>query len=602
MSFALATLMLGQRSLWGDEAFSVWASKQALLALWRGLDAQPPLYHTALAVARAMWGESEFAVRFLSALCTVLLVPIGFQLARAMGLRFGADWVALAVGTAPAFTYFAQEARMYALATLLAAVAMWMARRGALRTRRSAAVYAMATLAALLTHYYTVGVLLVNAGLTLWQAMRARALRQWMLWFIAHAGVAVVFLGWFLGFQSNYASRATAGRTQFFATWAEIAENIPNGVRGLLLGLHADGTLTPVALAMFVLALLGALGYWRARRGADAALLMAWVLLPLLLVSLTASRSAIVPDFHPRYYLFALLPLLLALGGWTMWRWRWVNFGLVVLVGAVGAYGNAALFDPTWAKSRYAALIAVLWREQREGDAVVMVNSDQFPLADYYRPPALPLWIVPNDWLLDEEKVRAELEVFMRGKARVWLVNYGWATQLQPPSPVERVLRARGVLVDQRGYQDAALLLFDLRVANEVDAAFVPQDVLFGDQIRLVGVRARKTTHRAGESVVLDLLWRAEQKPRADYTVFMHLRREEDGVQVSAFDSPPQPPTSGWAIGAVITDTRAVPIPAEALPGTYRVVIGWYLYPTFERLPIAATGETEHVAARVVVE
>lgn len=35
-SFALATLTLDWRSLWGDEAFSVWASKQSLLALWGG--------------------------------------------------------------------------------------------------------------------------------------------------------------------------------------------------------------------------------------------------------------------------------------------------------------------------------------------------------------------------------------------------------------------------------------------------------------------------------------------------------------------------------------------------------------------------------------
>jgi hypothetical protein len=42
LAFALGTFALDARALWGDEAFSVWASKQSALALIGGLDAQPP--------------------------------------------------------------------------------------------------------------------------------------------------------------------------------------------------------------------------------------------------------------------------------------------------------------------------------------------------------------------------------------------------------------------------------------------------------------------------------------------------------------------------------------------------------------------------------
>lgn len=603
-SFALATLTLDWRSLWGDEAFSVWASKQSLLALWGGLDAQPPLYHTLLAGARLLWGESVFALRFLSVLSAVLLVPLGFRLARLLGLRMGAVLVAWAMALAPIQLYFAQEARMYAPAALFAAIAMVVARVGALRTWRRSAAYALATLAALLMHYYAAGIVVVNAAYALWRAWRAQQggravssqLRRWVL---VHGMVALLFTGWFVLFQSRYALRATRGRAQWLAPLAEIAENVPNGLRGLLLGLHVDAAWNAPVLVLFALALLGVLGYWRAWRRGDAVLVWAWSLIPLVLVTLTASRSAVVPDFHPRYYLFALLPLLLALGGWTLWSQRWVR-GVAALLMLAPALGSAALFDLSWAKSRYAELIAHLQREHQTGDVLVMVNSDQFALAEYYRPPALPTWLVSNALLNDEAAVRHELEIFLRSASRVWVVNYGWAMALRPPSAVERALRERAVLVDQRGYQDAALLLFDLRVSE--GGAFEPHDALFGGQIRLVGVRARRSVYRPGENVVLDLLWRAEQPPRADYTVFMHLRRADTGEQLNAFDSPPQPPTSAWAVGATITDTRAVPIPSHAPPGDYVVIVGWYLYPSFERLSLNGSAQTEYLAARVRVE
>ena len=104
--------------------------------------------------------------------------------------------------------------------------------------------------------------------------------------------------------------------------------------------------------------------------------------------------------------------------------------------------------------------------------------------------------------------------------------------------------------------------------------------------------------------MTLDLVWRAERKPEADYTVFMHLRRADDGEQIAALDSPPQngaAPTSGWSPGQVITETRAVPIPPDAPAGEYNVIIGLYQYPSFERLTIDDQGLTEYIAARIRV-
>jgi uncharacterized membrane protein len=311
LAFALATLTLDARALWGDEAFSVWASKQSALALIGGLDAQPPLYHLALGLARALWGETAFAVRFLSTACAVLLVAVGARLGRRIGGPSTAALTASLLATSSILLYYAQEARMYALGALLAGAAMLMARAQLMTARAPLAAwagYAALALGALLTHYYTASVLLVNGLATGIAALHRR--RPWP-WLTAHAAIGALFLAWFIGLQSRYVARSAAGERRIVPLFEDILTNFGVGINGLLFGMRAEAVTTPVALGLFGLALLGAVRYWRG----DALLILGWVAGALGLVALTAGRSGIVGDFSPRYYLFALLPLGLAAGG-----------------------------------------------------------------------------------------------------------------------------------------------------------------------------------------------------------------------------------------------------------------------------------------------
>jgi hypothetical protein len=602
-AFAFGTFTLDARALWGDEAFSVWASKQSALALIGGLDAQPPLYHLALGLARALWGETVFAVRFLSVICTVLLVAVGARLGRQIGGPRAATLAAGLLATSPILLYYAQEARMYALGALLAGAAMLVARERLSPAPPAApawAGYAALALGALLTHYYTAGVLLINGLATGVAALRRRRLWAWL---VTHIAIATLFLAWFLGLQSRYVARSAAGAGRIVPLVEDIASNFGVGVNGLLFGMRAPEFTTPVALGLFGLALVGAFRY---RRG-DALLIIGWVVAALGLVALTAGRSGIVGDFNPRYYLFALLPLALAAAGWlgggvhrAVWLRAVAALPGLAMAGAA-AVGLGQLFDLSWQKSRYDALIATIRARAQAGDAVVMVNSDQFALLEYYGPLDLPTWVVGNDALGGD--AAQTLARFVADKARVWLVNYGWAMLLGPRSPIEEALTTRGVRIAAEGFQDAALALYDLRVSAG-EGPFEPRMVRFGGQIALVGLRSRAQRYAPGQAVTLDLVWRAERKPEADYTVFMHLRRADDGAQIAALDSPPQngaAPTSGWSPGQVITETRAVPIPPDAPAGEYNVIIGLYQYPSFERLMIDGQELTEYVAARIRV-
>ncbi len=629
LAFLLATWTLDARGLWGDEAFSVWASKQPAAALIAGLDAQPPLYHLLLGAGRLLWGESVFALRYLSVCCGVLLVAVGAQLGRLIGGSSASAFAALWLAVSPISLYFAQEARMYAPAALFAGGAMLLAVASLKRRARTAgcaaqggrrdASYVLLSLGALFTHYYVAGVLLVNALALGLAALRSRDARRIVAWLIAHLLIALVFGAWFLGLQSRYASRAIAGRARIMPAFEDIVSDFGVGVNGLLFGMRADGSLTAAALALFALAVVGAIGYrGRGQRG-DAWLILGWIVASLGVVAATAGRSGIVGDFNPRYYLFALLPLALAAAGWVVLiedalrravrtpvsRRAVLPFAFVILIAlAPAVVGDLQLFDLSWQKSRYDAMVGAIRARAQPNDGAVLVNSDQFPLLAYYGPLDMPVWIVGNDTLnRDPASVEAELSRFAEGKSRLWLVNYGWAMALQPPSVVEQALNQRGARTYAQGFQDVSLALYDLRFAAG-DAPVRPQRVRFGGQIALVGVRGRARPYHPGEAVTLDLIWRADQAPRADYTVFMHLRRADDGSQIAAFDSPPvngAAPTSRWTPGQIVTDTRAVPIPADAPPGEYNVVIGLYLYPTFERLTMDGGEATEHIVERVTI-
>ncbi len=599
IAFCLGILTLGARYLWGDEAFSVFASRQPLRVLLSGFDAQPPLYYVALGFARLLWGESEFALRFLSLGCAVLWVAMGTRLALEMlGLR--ASYLAgLLLATAPLALYLAQEARMYAPAALFSAALAWATWRLAQKPSGWGGwlIYAGCALGGLFTHYYTAGVLMASAAALGVYAWRHRMLGRWI---VAHGVIALIFGAWFVTLQSAYLARASVGNArQLTATVAQIMANASQGGKGLLLGPLADEALGSAAVALQVFTAVGWV-VW-ARRATAAALLVAgWIAATLGLVLLTASPSAIVPDFHPRYLLFALLPTILVLSSWVMWLPPRALLVMMAVWLALARGSNwRLLFDANWQKSRYAALMQTLRASYQAGDVVVMLNSDQVPLADYYKPPALPIQIVPND-ALDSEATRASLQRFLDGASRVWVVRFGWGMSIALNASPLSLVSQRGLPISKQGFQDADLLLFDLRVP-EGEGQVRPLDVRFGRHIRLIGVRERRSAWRPGDSLTLDLIWQADGVPEADYTVFMHLRRADSGEQIAAFDHPPSRPTSTWSPGEVFTDTRAVRIPPDAPGGRYRVVIGWYAYPSFERL-IRPDGEgTEFVVSEVEV-
>jgi hypothetical protein len=112
----------------------------------------------------------------------------------------------------------------------------------------------------------------------------------------------------------------------------------------------------------------------------------------------------------------------------------------------------------------------------------------------------------------------------------------------------------------------------------------------FAPGLSLLGHEQSALSVRPGESVFFTFYWKSEAPLAEDVTPFLHVG---SGLADSAFvigrDGQPCQgfyPTSRWRVGDVVPDRFAVIIPADAAPGTYPLVVGWYRYPSLNRLTL----------------
>ena len=120
-----------------------------------------------------------------------------------------------------------------------------------------------------------------------------------------------------------------------------------------------------------------------------------------------------------------------------------------------------------------------------------------------------------------------------------------------------------------------------------VTAAMTPVGALLSDEIELLGYEAAERWER-GTAHEVTLYWHGAERPREDYTVFVHLVGP-DGQAVAGHDGQPMEgtyPTRAWSPGDTIPDTHRLALEPDLAPGYYTLQVGMYRRPSLERLPI----------------
>jgi uncharacterized membrane protein len=224
----LAILLLGAflrfyrldaQSLWNDEGNSARLAERSLRLIVEGAagDIHPPGYYLLLHHWRALFGQSEFALRSLSVAAGLALILFTYLLGRRLLAEPTGPVAPFLSAISPFAIYYSQEARMYAPLAALSAASTYVTMRhlqSAFREPHSAArnphsvvcslqcvAYALLAAAGLYTHYAFTFVLIAhNVVFVLWWGIASlRSRPRWLaliVWGGAQAAAFLLYLPW----------------------------------------------------------------------------------------------------------------------------------------------------------------------------------------------------------------------------------------------------------------------------------------------------------------------------------------------------------------------------------------------------------------------
>ena len=169
---------LGAQALWFDEFVTTQVVSRPfgdVLSAVAHREGSPPLYFVVTWGWVRLFGDSDVAIRSLSAVVGTATVPVMYALSSCVvGTRRSARVAALLMAVSPMAVWYSQEARAYSLLLFLGALSLlFLARAIKSRARSDLLAWGCVSAAAVMTHYFAV-VLVVTEVAWLVVAWRGR--------------------------------------------------------------------------------------------------------------------------------------------------------------------------------------------------------------------------------------------------------------------------------------------------------------------------------------------------------------------------------------------------------------------------------------------
>lgn len=596
---------LAAQSFWADEGNSVALAHASLaeIAARTAYDIHPPLYYWLLHGWIRLTGDSEVALRSLSAYADIVLIAITYRLAERLFNRRAACVAAFAAAVSPFQVYYAQEARMYALLALLGGWTAWTAVEAAtcIRLARSVrlfcwywlALYLVSATLGLYTHYAfpaVWGAVVLAGWVYLWTHRHTGSPRWWSMgWLLCQLVPLVLYLPWL----------PTAIRQ--LTTWPAPATVLSGHVLATIWNTLIAGPIgaqipTSWSVVFVLLAGVGVVRLILHSAPPKVVLVGLYFTLPL---GLTAAL------FKPAYLKFLLtaapawcMILGVALAGASqpakrrsLLNWAVPGAGVVLLALAAYVPLTAYYTDPKRARDDYRGLARYLEAVATEQDGILLNAPGQQEVFGYYYRGDAPVYPLPRTRPLDVVATTAEL-ASIAARSRYLYAIY-WATdESDPEGIVEGWLRTRC-------FEATQWWVGNLRVAAYATAPptgeWIPAAIRFGDHITLTGYRIAfpiaaegRPAAQPGDILRLQLRWRTDAPLSTPYTVFVQAL---DGANhlVGQRDAPPVLPSTAWQVGQKIVDPHGLLIRLGTPPGEHRLIVGLYDTRSGERLAVASS-------------
>jgi hypothetical protein len=529
-AFGLRLFRLDGQSLWYDEGVTATIAQFGLadLTRWTAADIQPPLYYTLVAAWGRLAGWSEWSLRFVSVWFGALLVPLMAVLAARL-TRNGWAGLLTAFLTAlhPLLVYYSQEARMYALLTVLGVVAGYcVVRLGEGENRPVLWLgYIAAASAALYTHYFAVFLLLALAIAFAGDVIRARSSNlsrshspRLGRYISANLAVFLLYVPWLVVMltQLREDSSYWQGAFKLGEALRKVAVSFTSGETVF----ETDGIwflFFHVPITLFAVTRL-----WRARNQRRALRYGAlWLLVPVFAVLLLA---LFIPKFNARYVMLALPGLLVLWGGGLVRRtesmrsrdWETdahqspnlpisqslIPFFSILFLTTTFLYASFNWFtNPAFSKDDWRGVTEFLRPRLGEEEAIALISGHAWPVWDYYAPD-LPAVRLPDLRILDVDAVldfadtaqplREALDP-LSDRPGIWLI--GWQDDVIDPTgvvPVQLTVAGKEKGLDTH-YWGLSLRRFSQLKTHwipETPPIAQPTEIQFGDHLILRGYGA----------------------------------------------------------------------------------------------------------------
>jgi len=633
LAFALRVYHLDFQSIWWDEGHSIEMASAPLsqIATLPGMDVHPPGYFLALHGWMATAGHSEFALRYLSVIFSLLTVALLMHVGRRMGRQTGRQrytiltLVGVLAAIYPLYVAYAQEVRMYAMVVLFALLsgyAQWrivcqQQDQGRSPGRRRLNVwwmgYVLATTVSLYTHYFMVfllafqnlvwlGWVLKHTETATTQDVRQGRLSQRrqriVVWIGSQLAVLILFLPQLplaLGQTTAYANPnlTPPGLVEFLSrSW--LAYSVGTSV---FPGMAWLAGAVAAATGLTVLAWL-----WTALRASDRChagtlgLLVGWFCVPLALYFAVLQRR---PSFEPRYMMLVTPPLLLLWGvglgapteGWPPERNKLLRLPQAVLAAVVVAalgMGTTSYFTNTAAfKDDSAGVVAWLAAETTPHDLVYVDVPHPF----HYYAHRIP---APTGYLfVDVHTAAQRLNAEAAGRRRIYWVRW-WGSDTDPRGIMPYLLDKAGQRGGDTNFRGYRVGWWDMPSDAEFSLPddLTPAAYVFGDTVRLDGV-AFSDSAPAGGWAWVTLHFSLLGDTAADYRASLRLH-DAQGNMLPPTDkdllNDRHFRTSAWPLEDArlnqAINVYILPIPADAAPGDYRLEAVVYQAGTLEALPV----------------
>jgi mannosyltransferase len=640
---------LDAQSFWNDEGNSARIAERTPDLILEGAegDIHPPGYYLLLHYWRALFGQSEFALRAFSVAAGLALVLFTYVLGRRLFDETTGLVAAFLGAISPFAIYYSQEARMYALLAALSAASTYLLLRFLTNSKHqipdtqspisnlqsppsnlqspifnshppiskpilldTLTLYTLTSAAGLYTQYAFPFVLLVHNGIFgLWWLFRARRStdrwRRLAVWVRTQAAVAVLYLPWLPMALQSVTGWSSAGRAY------ELGPALLDVLRVLGVGITL-----PVGQARAALVGAGLLlivGLWPRRNDrtgwSGVASLALYLLLPIILIfafdlykpTWLKFLVVILPPFH----------LLLAhgienLANVTQHAIRNTQYAVripysvfrIVLVALLAILTLPSLvnfyFDPAYARDDYRQIAADIAAIAGPGDAVILNAPNQWEVFTYYYPDQD---VYPAPYRPAPGEVDAFLSPLVERYRRFFVLYWGDA-EADPQRLVETRLASQTYKTSDRWYGRVRLAVYG--AAQLPEEPQVALDACFGASIHLRGYGLTDAWFAPGDILPVTLFWEAEAPITERYKVTVQLL-DGEGQLIAQHDGEPGDgliPTVIWEPGRSLADRHGIPLPHDLPAGRYRLIVGVYHVTTGERLPVFGG---DHVALCDVV-